>query len=44
MATNTLHLLLRRDWQFDWQFDWRRWLTARVVGNWMPRRGTTRLT
>ena len=31
MATNTLHLLLRRHLQFDW----RRWLTARVVGNWM---------
>ena len=31
MATNTVHLLLRRHLQFDW----RRWLTARVVGNWM---------
>ncbi|MEO5736320.1 MAG: SbmA/BacA-like family transporter [Variovorax sp.] len=31
MVVNTMHLLLRRYLQFDW----RRWLTARVVGNWM---------
>jgi vitamin B12/bleomycin/antimicrobial peptide transport system ATP-binding/permease protein len=31
MGVNTIHLLLRRYLQFDW----RRWLTARVVGNWM---------
>ncbi|MGG5890226.1 ABC transporter ATP-binding protein/permease [Falsiroseomonas sp. HC035] len=31
MATNTAHLAVRR-WL---QFDWRRWLTARVIGDWM---------
>ncbi|MGK7867686.1 ABC transporter ATP-binding protein/permease [Falsiroseomonas sp. E2-1-a20] len=31
MATNTAHLMVRR-WL---QFDWRRWLTARVIGDWM---------
>ncbi|MDO9501153.1 ABC transporter ATP-binding protein/permease [Falsiroseomonas sp.] len=31
MATNTAHLTVRR-WL---QFDWRRWLTARVIGDWM---------
>ncbi|MBR0670586.1 ABC transporter ATP-binding protein/permease [Neoroseomonas soli] len=31
MATNTAHLVVRRRLQFDW----RRWLTARVIGDWM---------
>ena len=31
MAVNTAHLLLRRQLQLDW----RRWLTARVIGDWM---------
>jgi putative ATP-binding cassette transporter len=31
MATNAAHLLVRRHLQLDW----RRWLTARVVGDWM---------
>ena len=31
MATNTAHLVVRRHLQFDW----RRWLTARVLGDWM---------
>ena len=31
MATNTAHLVVRRHLQFDW----RRWLTARVIGDWM---------
>ncbi len=31
IATNTAHLAVRR-WL---QFDWRRWLTARVIGDWM---------
>ena len=31
MATNTAHLVVRRQLQFDW----RRWLTARVIGDWM---------
>ncbi|MBB3899226.1 ABC transporter ATP-binding protein/permease [Roseococcus suduntuyensis] len=31
MATNTAHLMVRRRLQFDW----RRWLTARVIGDWM---------
>lgn len=31
MATNTAHLVVRRHLQFDW----RRWLTTRVIGDWM---------
>ncbi|WP_144299849.1 ABC transporter ATP-binding protein/permease [Elioraea rosea] len=31
IATNTAHLMVRR-WL---QFGWRRWLTARLIGNWM---------
>ena len=31
MATNTAHLVVRRHLQLDW----RRWLTARVIGDWM---------
>lgn len=31
MATNTAHLAVRRHLQLDW----RRWLTARVIGDWM---------
>lgn len=31
MATNTTHLIVRRRLQLDW----RRWLTARVIGDWM---------
>jgi putative ATP-binding cassette transporter len=31
MVTNTAHLLVRRHLQLDW----RRWLTARVIGDWM---------
>ena len=31
MATNTAHLVVRRYLQLDW----RRWLTARVIGDWM---------
>ncbi len=31
MATNTAHLVLKRRLQLDW----RRWLTARVIGDWM---------
>jgi putative ATP-binding cassette transporter len=31
MATNTAHLIVRRHLQLDW----RRWLTARVIGDWM---------
>ncbi|WP_170979384.1 ABC transporter ATP-binding protein/permease [Roseomonas sp. HF4] len=31
MATNTTHLVVRRYLQLDW----RRWLTARVIGDWM---------
>ncbi len=31
MATNTAHLAIRRALYIDW----RRWLTARVIGNWM---------
>ncbi|GGJ41763.1 ABC transporter ATP-binding protein/permease [Neoroseomonas lacus] len=31
MAANTAHLVVRRRLQFDW----RRWLTTRVIGEWM---------
>ncbi len=31
MAANTAHLMVRRSLQFDW----RRWLTQRVIGDWM---------
>ncbi len=31
MTTNTAHLVVRRHLQLDW----RRWLTARVIGDWM---------
>jgi putative ATP-binding cassette transporter len=31
MAANTAHLVVRRHLQFDW----RRWLTARIIGDWM---------
>jgi len=31
MATNTAHLMVRRQMQLDW----RRWLTLRVIHNWM---------
>jgi len=31
MVTNTAHLVVRRHLQFDW----RRWLTKRVIGQWM---------
>ena len=31
MAVNTAHLVFRRHLQFDW----RRWLTKRVIGDWM---------
>ena len=31
MAANTAHMVVHRHLQFDW----RRWLTARVIGDWM---------
>jgi putative ATP-binding cassette transporter len=31
MVTNTAHLVVRRRLQYDW----RRWLTARIIGDWM---------